>query len=139
MEVVYTKIILSTPVYICGESDWETEDPLPEPVKKAVFKRVYDNLDEAIAAVPIYGESAYMGRGRSGLRVQVTAEVALAILNHPQNSRNGIITTSDEAYDRLGCGRYQYGVIGTTISGQLDMILLCDKEVYPPVFRIGEC
>ncbi len=98
---------------------------------------VFTTLTEAIEAV-----SNQEHKQCDGFRVEVSPEVALEVLNSVENKYwTGILTTADEAYEHLGRGRTSYGVPNTwnDYPERDGYILVCDKEVYPPVFRVGKC
>lgn len=93
---------------------------------------------------------------REPLRIKLTYDEAIRIFNgmvkiwnRDPNNGERFVENDEELMDALGCGRASFGVpvelLTNTqkalLSSILDdvVIMVADKEVYPPVFRIGEC
>ncbi len=86
------------------------------------------------------------------LRIKVSHKEAIRLFNAALGaSEDDVATpvsTPTQLMNALGCGRVCIGIQDEFLSrvdaGAMEgvarpIILVADKEVYPPVFRIGEC
>lgn len=79
---------------------------------------MYTNIEDAIAAVDV-----------TGGRVMINSELACKLTG----------TNSEyEAMEELGCGRHSI-LVTEECKRSSPYILVAEKEVYPPVFWVGEC
>lgn len=105
---------------------------------------------------PLWGQkSGYLAEP---LRIILSHPEAMRLYNatiklHPRTDLE-TVNTADELMDRLGCGRSSMGIDWKLLDieqqallseekeseGSEDfVIMVADKEVYPPIFRIGGC
>lgn len=106
---------------------------------------------------PLWGhENGYLGKP---LRIKLPYHEAIRIYNAMveiwnENSKNSEEPVKDEneLMDAMGCGRSSFGISTELLTSEQKallesvieeedfcVIMVADKEVYPPIFRIGGC